>query len=91
VTAMCHTIITILLALAAFGTSSAAAWYWYKSSQVEIIGTAPGTASISDVPEIYIMGAQGAIMQSSALNAIAAKWTAAAAVLSALTSIWGAI
>jgi hypothetical protein len=37
------------------------------------------------------MEVQTAIIQSSLLNQIAAKWTAAAAVLTAVTSIWGSL
>jgi hypothetical protein len=87
---MFHPAITIVLALATLGTSLTAAWYWLKSGRVEI-GTATAMPSISDVPEAHILEAQVAIMQSSALNATAARWTAAAAVLGAVTSVWGAL
>jgi hypothetical protein len=87
---MFHPTITIVLAFATLVASLTAAWYWLKSSRVEI-GTAPSMPSISDIPEVHILEAQVAIIQSSAINAKAARWTAAAAVLGAVTSVWGAV
>lgn len=87
---MFHPAITIVLACATLGAALTAACYWLKSSRVEI-GTAPAMPSISDAPEAHMLEAQVAIMQSSALNATAAKWTAVAAVLGAVTSVWGAV
>ena len=87
---MVHPAITIVLACATLGAALTAAWYWLKSSRVEI-GTRSSMPSISDVPAAHIGQAQVAIIQSPALNATAAKWTAAAAVLGAVTSVWGAV
>jgi hypothetical protein len=45
--------------------------------------------SISDAPELHILNVQVSIGKAGALNAKAAVWTGAAAVLSALGSIIG--
>jgi hypothetical protein len=85
---MWHVIVSVVLAVATLGTSLMAAWYWLKSSRVDIGDVR--LPSVSDVPEAHILQTQVAIIQSSRLNAIAAKWTGAAAVLGAITAIWGA-
>jgi hypothetical protein len=64
-----------------------AARLWLQASNVQ--PHAP-SASISDVPELHILTTQTAMWESSKLNARAAKWTAAAAVLGAVASILGA-
>jgi hypothetical protein len=85
---MWHIIVSVALAIATFGTSLTAAWYWLKSSRVDIGDES--LPSASDVPEAHILETQVAIMQSSRPNAVAAKWTGAAAVLGAMTAIRGA-
>jgi hypothetical protein len=78
------------IALACFGLVAAivAAIYWWKASRVDIIRTA---ASISDVPERYILSTQVAFNESSRLNSRAAVWTGVAAVLSAVASVLGVL
>lgn len=78
-------IITALLGLAA---AIVAAGYWWKASRVTIQN---GTASISDVPELYIQSTQVAYNESSRLNARAALWTGAAAMLSAMAAVLGVL
>jgi hypothetical protein len=75
---------TALLSLAA---AIVAAAYWWKASKMAIQNS---NASISDVPELYIMNAQIAFNESSRLNSRAAIWTGAAAILSALSAVSGA-
>ncbi|MBB5053475.1 hypothetical protein HNQ36_003475 [Afipia massiliensis] len=66
-----------------------AAIYWWKASRVDIPHTA--AASISDVPELYILNTQVAFNESSRLNCRAAVWTGLAAVLSAIASVLGVL
>jgi hypothetical protein len=63
-----------------------AAVYWWKASRVAIVHT---SASISDVPELYILSGQVAFNESSQLNCRAAIWTGASAILSAIASVLG--
>ncbi|MHC2585889.1 hypothetical protein ACVI1J_010436 [Bradyrhizobium diazoefficiens] len=65
-----------------------AAAYWWKASRVNISHV---SASISDVPEQYILSTQVAFHESSHLNSRAAIWTGAAAILSAVASILGVL
>jgi hypothetical protein len=81
-------------ALAAF----TAAIYWYLSGRPTPETTVPPTASISDNPAAYILGAQVNIFmihqtlyEASRLNKKAAIWSAIAAFLGALTSILGIV
>ena len=78
------------IALASLGLAAAivAAAYWWRASRVHIPETA---ASISDVPEQYILSTQVAYNESSRLNSVAAVWTGIAAILSALGSVLGAV
>jgi len=78
----------ILFAAAGLLTAMAAAFYWWKSSRVPIRST---TASISDVPELYIMSGHVAFNESSRLNSKAAVLTGIAAVLSATSSVLGVL
>jgi hypothetical protein len=80
----------VSLALAVLGLTAAsvAAAYWWKASRVGILNT---EASISDVPELYILSTQVAFNESSRLNCRAAVWTGAAAVLSAAASVFGVL
>ncbi|MEH2480558.1 hypothetical protein V1282_003915 [Nitrobacteraceae bacterium AZCC 2146] len=80
----------VAIALACLGLIAAivAAVYWWGASRVDIARTA---ASISDVPEQYILSTQVAFNQSSRLNSRAAIWTGAAAVLSAIASVLGVL
>lgn len=79
-------IIAILFALAGLGTAISAALYWFKASRVSVAHTA---ASPSDVPELYILGNEVAFNESSRLNARAALWTGASAILNALATVIG--
>jgi hypothetical protein len=78
------------IALACFRLVAAivAAIYWWKASRVDIGSSA---ASISDVPELYILSTQAAFNESSRLNSRAAVWTGLAAVLSAVASVLGVL
>jgi hypothetical protein len=59
-----------------------------EGSRVDIPPTA---ASISDVPEQYILSTQVAFNESSRLNSRAAIWTGIAAVFSAIASVLGVL
>jgi len=87
----------IMLALATFASAIIAAWYWFKSSRIKVesVATAEG-ASISDVLELHIMGAQTdiftilhALRESSRLNKLAAVWTGVSAILTAVAAVTG--
>lgn len=74
----------VAFALAGLVVAIVAAVYWWKTSRVAIVQTA---ASISDVPELYVLSRQVAFNESSRLNSRAAVWTGVAAVLSAIASV----
>jgi hypothetical protein len=78
----------ITLAILGLGAAIIAARYWWKASRVGIYESA---ASISDVPEQYILSIQVAFNESSRLNSLAAIWTGIAAVLSAAASVFGVL
>jgi hypothetical protein len=63
-----------------------AARYWLLGSR-EYPSELP--QSVGDAPELHILNVQVSIGKAGALNAKAAKWTGAAAILSALGSIMG--
>jgi hypothetical protein len=63
-----------------------AARYWLHASH-EYPSELP--QSIGDAPELHILNVQVTIGKAGALNAKAAVWTGAAAVLSAVSSIIG--
>lgn len=84
--------VEIALALLAFVCGMLAAWYWLRASRVP---TDPGWGKNGlGQPGIHSMAQDAwimAIMQSAAesgrLNAIAARWTALTAVLTALAAL----
>lgn len=79
-------IAAFLFALAGLASAIVAARYWLLGSREypsELV------QSISDAPELHILNVQVSIGKAAALNAQAAKWTGAAAILSALGSIIG--
>jgi hypothetical protein len=78
--------LSIAAALLGLAAAIIAAAYWWKASRVAIRNS---TASISDVPELYIQSTQVAFNESSRLNAYAAVWTGIAAVLSAGAAVLG--
>jgi hypothetical protein len=80
-------IAAVIVALVALLVSLRAATLWWRASNVETPN--PPVASISDVPEQFIMATQSAASNAALLNARAAKWTGVAAVLSAAASIIG--
>lgn len=87
----------ILLALATLVSAIIAATYWLKSSLIKMESGYTGEgASITDAPELHIMGTQtdifkmlAAIGELSRLNKHAAIWTGVSAVLGACTAIIG--
>jgi hypothetical protein len=81
-------LIAIMFAIAGLVAAIVASRYWWKASRVGISQT---VASISDVPEIHILGTQVAFNESSRLNSRAAIWTGVAAVLSAVASVVGVL
>jgi hypothetical protein len=80
--------LAITLAVFGLGAAIVAAYYWWKASRVPI---SQSDASISDVPERYILATQVAFNESSRLNGVAAIWTGAAAILSAAASVLGVL
>jgi hypothetical protein len=81
-------IFSITLAVLGFAASLIAAYHWWRASRVDIPAS---TASISDVPELHILGTQVAFNESSRLNQVAAIWTGAAALLSSAASVFGVL
>lgn len=79
-------ITAFLFAVAGLVSAIVAARYWLLGSREY---PSELQASIGDAPELHILNVQVSIGKAGALNAIAAKWTGAAAVLSALGSIVG--
>lgn len=78
----------VILAVCGFIASTVAARYWWRASRVTIAET---VASITDVPELHIMGTQVAFNESARLNQIAAIWTGVAALLSSVASVAGVL
>jgi hypothetical protein len=79
-------IVAFLFALAGLVSAIVAARYWFLGSR-EYPSELP--QSMSDAPELHILNVQVSIGKAGTLNAKAAKWTGAAAILSALGSIIG--
>jgi hypothetical protein len=79
-------ITAFLFALAGLASAIVAARYWLLGSREypsELVQSA------DDNPALHILNVQVSIGKAGALNAKAAKWTGAAAILSALGSIIG--
>ena len=101
----CVSITSILLAIAALGSGLLAAYYWFKASNIETDpGWRSGPPQSAADPfkpiepvdpsrsqEGWTMAIMNANRASSALNQKAAIWTATAVVLSALSSVFGAL
>lgn len=73
-----------------------AAAYWYLSSRPTPKTTVPPVASISDHPEMHILGAQvdiigiqSALSEASRLNKKAAMWSGIAALLGGISAVLG--
>lgn len=79
-------ITAFLFALAGLASAIVAARYWLHASREypsELV------QSIGDAPELHILNVQVSIGKAGTLNAKAAVWTGAAAILSAISSIIG--
>lgn len=79
-------IVAFGFAIAGLACAVVAARYWLHASR-EYPSELP--QSIGDAPELHILNVQVSIGKAGALNAKAAIWTGAAAVLSAASSIIG--
>ena len=88
------TYVTVLFGVASLVCGLVAAWQWYRASRIEIV---PRFSELSDdvheadfnwtlVKAIMIAG-----RQTSALNRVAALWTAAAVLLGGATSLLTAL
>jgi hypothetical protein len=80
------TVTTIVLAFATLLTALRAAWLWWKASK----GT-PRTITHIAGSEDHALQIESEAADASLLNAQAALWSGGTAVLSAVTSIWGAV
>jgi hypothetical protein len=85
------------LALATALCSLIAAYYWGLSSRQKAVAKEPPTASIGDNPEEHVLVAhvnidalEAALLESSKLNKIAAKWSAFAAGFATLAALLSA-
>jgi hypothetical protein len=89
----------LIAGLVTAGVAWRAAAPWLAASKVEIEDTTPRTqVSWDDNPALGVLEAvvagnatQTAYSRSSALNARAARWTAAAAILTGIVAILGAL
>jgi hypothetical protein len=77
-------IAAFLFAAAGLVCAIVSARYWLKASREY---PSELSQSIGDAPELHILNVQVSIGKAGALNAKAAVWTGAAAVLSAASSI----
>jgi hypothetical protein len=75
-----------LFAVAGLGCATVAARYWFRGSREYPPELA---VSITDSPEQHIQNALVSIGKAARLNATAALWTGAAAILSASGSVIG--
>jgi hypothetical protein len=82
----------LICSSAAAVSALVASIYWYLSSRPAPQFTESPTASISDNPELHILGAQvdiysiqAALSEAALLNKKAALWSAVSALLGALT------
>ena len=92
---------SLILALTGALCGSIGAYYWYRSAMVEAIPTwadASDNPDFTNVPMIDLLGRDGwisraikALTESSRLNKWAALWSAAAVILTALSSVSSAI
>jgi hypothetical protein len=78
--------VTGTLAVATLLTALRAAWLWWKASQ-----TAPRLIKHAAGSGDHAMQIEGEVVAASLLNAEAAIWSGATAILSALTAIWGVL
>jgi hypothetical protein len=79
-------IVAFVFALAGLTSAIVSARYWLQASR-EYPSELP--QSIGDAPELHILNVQVSVGKAGALNAKAARWTGAAAVLSATSAIIG--
>jgi hypothetical protein len=75
-------------AFVGLGLALGAADLWPKAGNIKILDL---VVSISDAPERHTFATQVAANEASALNAQAAKWTGAAAIVSSLASVLGVL
>jgi hypothetical protein len=85
---MVFKIFAVVSALIGLAAAIVAAIYWWRASRIAI---PPTVVSMSDVPELHILGTQVAYNESSRLNSRAAVWTGIAAIFSAVASVLGAL
>ena len=93
--------LSLILALLSCVCGAAGACYWYRSAMVEAIPTwadASDNPDFTNVPMIDLLGRDGwisraikALTESSRLNKWAALWSAAAVILTALSSVSSAL
>lgn len=81
---MIEVAITLTLASATLATALRAAWLWSKASSRN-----PRSDEHHPGSQAHVMQIEGEAASASALNAKAALWSGATAVLSAVTAIWG--
>ncbi len=79
--------ITVVFNLLAFGAGLLAALYWFRSSRVAYPTNLPGTAMIGGAVSVNMNSVLEAVRENGRLNKLAALFTAAASVLTALAVI----
>jgi hypothetical protein len=91
---------SMVVAIAAFLTGVAAAWYWYHSAKVDPkTGWKPPVGDATQDPNallanlnalfVWTFAIKDALRESSRLNRSAAIWTAISVLLSAVAAVMG--
>jgi hypothetical protein len=90
--------LALVLGLVAVLVGWRAAHLWLRASRIDMPPFDPPLASIGDAPELHILyylvqlnATAEAMQQSGALNAEAARWTSAAALLTGIAAIIAAL
>lgn len=90
--------LALINALGAAAVAWQAAQLWLEASRIEMPPFDPPKASASDAPELHVLSAMvqlnetaDAIRQSATLNALAARKTALAAILTGAAAVLGSL
>lgn len=91
-------VIALLAGLGAAATGLYAARLWYRASLIQLPAFDPPLASIDDAPALHILSVYNQLNEttlvlegSSRLNASAARWTAAASILTGIAAVLGVV
>ena len=79
--------VTVIFNLLTAAVGMVAAWYWYRSSKVPYPGKLHGVAPIGGPVTINTNPLLAAVQEGARLNKLAARWSAVAAFLVALSAM----